>query len=594
MPHLASIEIVSFKGVSRLRCDFDDLTVLAGLNNSGKTTILQAVYLLLVSLPKIAVHPQLENAHKQNRIVSLDDAISPLGLRDWTWLASIDEPEIEGLIVGHFGNSLQVELGIARRAGSQCMFTLSQWKTIEPRREVRDLVVEASRLSAAILTPPGDVPSREAMVSGNEFRNQLRQGKGAQLWRNSIWWGIQDDGFETFAPVQEQISRHFPDIKLLLPTLSSDGQPEVLVKYKEKGGGPLDIAQSGAGLRTFVSLARILEQSAAKIVLLDEPDAHLHSSQQAVILELMVDASCRLKRQIIIATHSPEIITRVPQGCLRWVERNSEVARGGEEVGTMLERLGATPDVYVPPAGLPQVLVYVEGVKDRPIVEALIKWCRAKVASSLPDEAASSLPTTLVIPHKDGRFEAPTLQGIARVVKEFYGGARVVGIRDMDWYYNTLPPDGPIVDAGDGWALITLPCKEMENLFCDPDVLFHAYECRISKESIETILDTESQSQVLVEEWQYQVKPRVRDGLPRGHDPSTREREADEMFAAWSSNAAIRRRLVAGKSLLGQVRNRVRRDHALAFYPERVFDRLNRLSAALAVIARQIFPQASF
>ena len=125
---------------------------------------------------------------------------------------------------------------------------------------------------SAILTPPGDVPTRETMVNGDQYQNSLREGQGAQLWRNGLWWAIQTDGFESFAPVQKQISKYFPDVEMLLPTLGTTGTPEILIKYNSRGGGPLDIAQSGAGLRTFVSLARILEQSPAKVVLLDAPE----------------------------------------------------------------------------------------------------------------------------------------------------------------------------------------------------------------------------------------------------------------------------------------------------------------------------------
>lgn len=584
MIHIKSIELVDFKGVSRLSCDFEDLTVLAGLNNSGKTTILQATYLLLSSLPRIAAHQHIEHENIQVRSISLNDALSPLGVRDNIWLSSIHASDVEGKIIGVFPNSLRVELGVIRHSGSNFVFTLSQLPA-SPQRKPRDLLAEVSKLSAAILTPPGEVPSREDMVSGDQYRHLLGQGKGAQLWRNGIWWGIQTDGFESFAPVQQQISRYFPDIELLLPTLSTSGTPEILIKYRESGNGLLDIAQSGAGLRTFISLTRILEQSPSPVILLDEPDAHLHASQQAVVLDLMFDAASKMGRQVIIASHSPEIISRVPSECIRWIERGTATAQGGEEVGCMLERLGATPDIYIPWADVPDVLVYVEGIKDRPVVEGLIRWCRSR------SEAA--LPTTLVIPHKDGRFEEPTLQGIARVLKECVGARRIVGIRDRDWYYDRLPAETPEVSPGDGWHLITLPCKEAENLLCDPDVLYDAYEGKLPKETLQAIIDEESRAPDLVDEWRYQVRHRVRDRLPQSYDPSTREREADELFAAWSNDPATRRRLVAGKSLFGRIRNRVRRDHSLSFPPGRILNSLSSLPAGLQVIATLIFPTGS-
>ena len=585
MIHLQSIELANFKGVSRLRCDFDDLTVLAGLNNYGKTTILQAVYLLFASLPKIVGHPHIEHQNSQSRVISLDSGLSSLGLRDTLWLSSILAQDVEGTITGRFTNSLRLDLGVVRNGSSNFVFTVSHEEVGESEQSLQELIAEASKLSAAILTPPGEVPSREEMVNGDQYQSLLRQGKGAQLWRNSIWWGIQSDGFESFAPVQKQISKYFPDVELLLPTLGDRGQPEILIKYREQTRGPLDIAQSGAGLRTFISLARILEQSPAQVILLDEPDAHLHASQQAVVLDLMFDAASRLQRQVIIASHSPEIISRVPSECLRWVERDSPKTHGGEELGHMLEQLGATTDIYLPQAGLPDVLVYVEGIKeDRPILEALIKWCRQKVAAPLP--------TTIVIPHRDGRFEGPTLQGIARFAKECTGGANVVGVRDLDWYYDELPSDTPHVSEGDGWSLITLPCKEMENLFCDPEILFQAYERQLTKESLRAFLDEESNAADLVDQWRYQVRPRIRDRLPKSDDPSTKEKAADESFAAWCNDPLVRCRLVAGKSLLRRVKQRIRRERGLTFYPVRMFEGLSCLPPSLLKIAKLIFPAA--
>jgi hypothetical protein len=586
MIHLKSIKIINFKGISQLSCEFDDMTVLAGLNNSGKTTILQATYLLLASLSKIESHPHIENADIRNRSISLDRAFSSLSLRDKTWLSSIHIPDIQGTITGVFANSLQIELGITRGSDSNFTFTLSQLASTTPTRKPRELIREVSKISASFFTPPGEVPSREDMVNGNHYQDYLRQGKGAQFWRNSIWWGIQTDGPESFKPVQKNISKYFPDIEVLLPTLGTQSPPEIQIKYKEKGRGPLDIAQSGGGLRTFLSLMRILDQSSAEVILLDEPDAHLHASQQAVILELLLDAASHLGRQVVIASHSPEIITRVPTESLRWIDRDSTNAQGGEDLDRLLERLGATPDIYISRSELPEVLVYVEGVKDRPILEALLRWCRSK--------SAISLPTTLVIPHRDGRFESPTLQGIGRFVKEFSASTIVVGVRDKDWYYHDLPDEIPEILTGGGWSLITLPCKEMENLFCDPDFLFQAYEEKLSKDQIRHIIDEESNTPELVDEWQYQVKPRIRDHSPNADDPSTKERNAQEKFNLLAADPSIRRRLVAGKTLLGKIRNRIRREHSLNFYPTRAFEKISSLPKPFLAIAKQIFPCGSF
>jgi predicted ATPase len=585
MIHLKSIELANFKGISKIRCEFDDFTVLAGLNNSGKTTILQSIYLLFAALPRIAEHQNLTHANPSARTVSLKSALSRLGLRETTWLLSFIEPEVTGMLTGEFANGLRVELGMIRNSTNNFMFTLSHANAKDDEGELRQHVASIAQVSSAILTPPGDVPTSEQMLSGDQFQSMLRDGQGAQLWRNGLWWAIQTDGFESFAPVQKQITKYFPDVELLLPTLGTSGTPEILIKYKERGRGPLDIAQSGAGLRTFISLARILEQSPAKVILLDEPDAHLHASQQAVILDLMLDAASETDRQVIIASHSPEIVSRVPAECLRWVDRNTSMAQGGFETGRIMEHLGVSADAYIPRANPPDILVYVEGVDDRPIIEALIKWCRSRTANVLP--------TTLVIPHRDGRFEGPTLQGIARFASEMKKGVRVVGIRDLDWYYSELPAIAPTTDSGKGWVLLTVPCKEMENLFCDSEVLQCVFDPAIPKERLQQIIDEESLNNELVSEWQYQVRPRIRGRLPNDLAPPTKEQRADDTFREWSNDAELRRRLVAGKALLRRIRHRIRQEDGQSFYPTRLFEQLNVLPPSFRCIADCIFLAAS-
>ena len=577
MIYLRTIHLKNFKGVSELTCDFEDLTLLAGLNNSGKTTLLQSIYLLTSSLHPISEHRHKANPNPENRKISMGSALPHLGLRDMSWLRSHLFPEVEGTITGVFGNGLRVELGVIKSSNSEFLFTL----TCEDGEPIGALS-ELQSLTASILTPPGDVPTREPMHSEETYRNQLREGKGAQLWRNGMWWEIQKNGSESFKPVQDKIRSYFPDVELLLPTLSFDSSPEILIKYKERGLGPLDIAQSGAGLRTFMSLSRILDQSSSQIVLLDEPDSHLHASQQAIIVELILDVASAGNRQVIVASHSPEVISRIPSECIRWVDRNNQKAEGGFEIGQMFDQMGVASNTYVLKREMPDLLVYVEGVDDRPVIEAVIKWCRKNTSDALP--------TTLVIPHRDGRFEGPTLQGIVRLARELRREVKVVGIRDLDWYYHERPSEEPCIDNGDGWSVITLPCKELENLFCESQLLSDACGGVLSVEEVQAIIEKESAAEELVEEWRYQVRHRIRDRLPKNLDASSREEQSEKTFNEWEADPQLRNRLVAGKMLLGRIRKRIRDHSGIQLYPNRILEKSVQLPPLFMSIANAIFP----
>ena len=126
----------------------------------------------------------------------------------------------------------------------------------------------------------------------------------------------------TLESIEKIIDRERPDV--LLPTLGdSANPPPIRIRYRESGSEheQLDIAQSGAGLHTFLSLAQLIRQSTAKILLLDEPDSHLHASQQNTVVQLLSSIAVEDDRQVILATHSPETRRRLA-GSRLWSTRH--------------------------------------------------------------------------------------------------------------------------------------------------------------------------------------------------------------------------------------------------------------------------------
>jgi len=585
MIFLKSISLRAFKGVENLKCHFDDLTILAGLNNSGKTTVLEAVHILVSSLPGIVAHPHMFHSDAKQRAVNLQEPLAALGLPSPDWLMPYYDWNAKCCITGSFSDGFDVT--ISRLDRGRFNFEITSPDIQRAQEEVQELARSMPTFKTEFIVPPGIVTSHEDMIPGPQYDSLVRQGKAGQHWRNSLWWAIQQEGVEQFEPVRALVKQYFPDIEVAVPVLDrKQNPPAIQFKYKEGDKGPLDISQSGAGLRTFMTLARLLEQSPAEIVLFDEPDAHLHASQQAIVLDLLTDAACNSGRQVIIATHSPELISRAPSECVQWVERDSQASPEDQGTAALLGRLGATADTYLPRDEFPNVIVYVEGKKDRPFMESLIRWCR--------HNSGEVLPTTLVVPHKDGRFDAVALQSLARLVGEINASTRIVGVRDLDWYYGVKPDVDPAIRKGKGWVLLDLPCKELENLLCDVKLLLAAYESRIEAKSLETILDEESNSPELIHEWRINVQPRIRERLGNRLDPATKENQTLQIFDEWASDSELRSRLVAGRPLLGKVRERIRREHKRSCYPSRMFDHVSALTPALWAIADAIFVNGAF
>jgi predicted ATPase len=589
MIHIKRIELRRFKGIEDLSCQLDDLTLLVGLNNSGKTSVLHAVYLVASSLAEISKHPNKTHPNADVRTVDLSESMSSLGVANNIWFSPNGRSDGSTSIRATLSNGLSVSL--SPRAGGTFGFTLGKTDNIPTAVEPVTMLSEVGLITCEWMDPPGIVPSQEDMVQYPQFQSLLRQGKGSQLWRNSIFWAVQRDGIETFDSVKHLVKKFFPDIELSLPTLGISGSMPIQLSYRDRGTNSLDISLSGAGLRTFISLARILQQSTARVLVFDEPDAHLHSSQQAVILDLLMHTALQTGRQIVIATHSPELINRAPEECIRWIDRTNPAPSQAIEKIQALKDLGANFDIYMVPTKLPQRIVYVEGVTDRPFVEAIILWCRHHLQGK-------ELPSTLVVHHRDGRFDAVALHSIARVAQTLNATTHIIGIRDRDYYYESLPAPDVETEHGQGWTLLTLPCKEFENLLCDPDILIQVFgEAPTKKpytlQEISEIVDGCSENRELVNKWSYQIEPRIRDGLPKSLDPASKEERASDTFQQWSCDAVTRRRLVAGKELLKRVRQKLKEGSGTDYYPPNIMENLKTLSPELKQIAKAIFPEAA-
>ena len=84
--------------------------MLVGLNNSGKTSVLQAVYLLVSALQPLAkARNNLFSTNPAARRFSHDSAFASLGFPDPTWINYFGA-EVGTSIAGEFVNGLIVEL----------------------------------------------------------------------------------------------------------------------------------------------------------------------------------------------------------------------------------------------------------------------------------------------------------------------------------------------------------------------------------------------------------------------------------------------------------------------------------------------------
>jgi energy-coupling factor transporter ATP-binding protein EcfA2 len=184
-----------------------------------------------------------------------------------------------------------------------------------------------------------------------------------------------------------ELSPHFPSVfansklapfNLFKGSATAPGRIGILFKDDTSQHGFVHRNSLPLGWLQIVSVLAFMRRCrSGALILLDEPDRHLHPSLQRVMLEMIATEGHRLNAQIIIATHS-SVLTN-PELGRRVGAKAVVVARGRCEelvdARRVLDDLGVTSGDLVQANGL----IWVEGPSDRLYLKSWIELCaRAK------------------------------------------------------------------------------------------------------------------------------------------------------------------------------------------------------------------------
>ena len=151
--------------------------------------------------------------------------------------------------------------------------------------------------------------------------------------------------------------------------IQNDGELTVLHKSKYT---PRDIITQGSGYLQWLSIFSILYSSNIDILLLDEPDAHLHASLQSELLNQLRQAvENDQEKQILVSTHSVEMIKQAPLEIIFSMDTRKYLSEETSRVAT----LAGIGSEYFPKIDLLKRykrLIFVENESDKKILSILV------------------------------------------------------------------------------------------------------------------------------------------------------------------------------------------------------------------------------
>lgn len=124
--------------------------------------------------------------------------------------------------------------------------------------------------------------------------------------------------------------------------------PLTVEEQKKEGARIFRLASSGHKI-VLLSITRLVQTvSERTLVIIDEPEAHLHPPLQAAFIRCLSDLLIQRNGVAILATHSPVMLQEVPQSCVWMMFRDGlDVSYERPQIETFAENVGSlTREVF--------------------------------------------------------------------------------------------------------------------------------------------------------------------------------------------------------------------------------------------------------
>lgn len=332
-----------------------NLSLLVGGNNSGKSSLLQALAiwqfsknLLEIEKGRISWTSTAKNQGLGLGIVDFTPMFIPSLSHLWTNLKSQKQDEEDGytLKINVFwdlkdGTERNLEIGLSLANDRLFIKTTATNLTLADVQNDKGEKINENVPQVAYLPPFAGITDRETKLapamrnrligqglSGGVIRNflydlhqendkkrvVLRGTKKkisdkdlAELRVNDPWEILQKTMMDLFA-TKIEVTNFNEQYHSYLKVECVKGTVNGYTFKKYEKYNARDIMVEGSGFLQWLSVYTLALSREFNVILLDEPDAHLHTQLQNILTEKLEEISITKNKQVLMATHSTELI----------------------------------------------------------------------------------------------------------------------------------------------------------------------------------------------------------------------------------------------------------------------------------------------
>lgn len=522
------VKIERFKNLGEVVIELGKLTILVGGNNSGKSSVLQAIQFgASVAQTSQMVGGRWSGGRVRTSIGQSELIYSPikdvLSLGFNGQLRQVDAEQIQIIYTDDLGNEAAVKV--------------SKGKNKNIRMHVDGQVLGEKLQSldppfCALVTGLAGIPSEEEFETKIVVTKAAAKGDSNSVFRN-ILLELKKDAAK-WGAFSQQIQRMFPGYSI--DVVFNPDVDETIGCTVNRGGTQLPIDTCGTGVLQAVQIFSYINLFAPAILLLDEPDSHLHpNNQKQLAVELTAIANSGTR--VVVATHSRHIIEALlDEAKMIWMKHGKiEDEAEDYELKALIE-IGALN--VGERLTNPSVVVLTED-EDQSLIELLLEANGFDIEDCdvLSYSGCTNIPTALALMRHVGRSH-PDAKFIIHRDRDF------LSQDELNAYAEKFAPHGADVFVPDG--------NDLEYYFSSSHHI--AETCRITEAEALEVIAAGFAARVDELTKKY-VNTRVNNTLKSGEKPDSGAIavECTRVLTGARSNA------VHGKILLKGIRDELRR-----------------------------------
>ena len=351
MVSITSVDFRRFKGFSQYSISLHKMNILVGPNNCGKSTIIGAFKILSAGIKKARTRKPDTTIRIEGR-PQLVYSIPESTLSVSTENVHTNYDEIESWVSFRLSNGNHLKLFFPEEGGCYLVCE-SQRRTIYNTTDFK------REFPITVSSPPiiGPVEHEEEILKEDTIKTDLGTNSASRHFRN--FWYHYHEGFEEFS---ELVETTWPGMSIQLPERS--GISSKLSMWCLENRITRELFWSGYGFQVWCQLlTHITRSKRDSILLIDEPEVYLHPDIQRQLLTILRDVG----PDIVIATHSTEIMSEADPSEILLVDKNKQSAkrlREIREVQKALESIGSIQNITLTNLARNKNLLFVEDSDD--------------------------------------------------------------------------------------------------------------------------------------------------------------------------------------------------------------------------------------